>query len=257
MEQSRPAKLPFIALLMYFYVHVNTRANNGRCEWIYFSLVGKNMPPHDRNHWHNSQLPLFSTSLAANSNMPACLGVVAGIYCISARDEGNQMCGRGGQTPPSSRLSAEREGSSVNQRGPLSSFYVRPLWSQLCQGRRKCVSWKRQKGKRGQSWEGNAVALQLRFSFCVSWKWSAFRFHSEVLRIMGVKRFRGGLPADIIAQRHLARWIFAKLCLKINRRPHFLHDVYAIVRRLLLLLLLQRVTLASDIWGTFSLQIIN
>lgn len=64
----------------------------------------------------------YPSSPPALLQIATCLGVVAGIYCISARDEGNQMCGRGGQTPPSSRLSSEREGSTVNQRGPLSSF---------------------------------------------------------------------------------------------------------------------------------------
>lgn len=108
----------------------------------------------------------YPSSPPALLQIATCLGVVAGIYCISARDEGNQMCGRGGgQTPPSSRRSSEREGSTVNQRGPVVQFYVRPLWLQLCQEGRKCVSRRRQKGNRGQSWEGNGVALQLRSLF--------------------------------------------------------------------------------------------
>lgn len=72
MEQSRPAKLPFIAQHMYFYVHVNTRANNSQCEWIYFTHAGKNRPPHDRNHWHNSQLPRLCINLTTNSNVSLC-----------------------------------------------------------------------------------------------------------------------------------------------------------------------------------------
>lgn len=165
MEQSRPTKLPFIALLMYFYVHVNTRANNGRCEWIYFSLVGKNMPPHDRNHWHNSQLPLFSTSLAANSNMPRCRRRDI-LHKCERRRESDVWEGGSDASLLSSLVGTGRfDRESALARCPVVQFYVRPLWLQLCQERRKCVSWKRQKGNRGQSWEGNGVALQLRSLF--------------------------------------------------------------------------------------------
>lgn len=144
MEQSCPTKLPFIALLMYFYVHVNTRANNGRCEWIYFSLVGKNMSPHDRNHWHNSQLPLFSTNLTANSNMPRCRRRDA-LHKCERRRKSDVWEGSG-----ASLLSSlwTKEGSTVNQCGPLSIFICAHFGCQLCQERRKCFSWKRLKGTR-------------------------------------------------------------------------------------------------------------
>lgn len=139
MEQSCPTKLPFIAPLMYFYVRVNTRANNGRCEWIYFSLVGKNMPPHDRNHWHNSQLPLFSTNFTANSNTPWCRRRVALHKCERWR-KSDVWEGSDASLPQS--LWTE-EGSTVNQCGPLSSFVCGHFGCQLCRERRKCFSWKR------------------------------------------------------------------------------------------------------------------
>lgn len=173
MEQSCPTKLPFIALLMYFYVHVNTRANNGRCEWIYFSLVGKNVPPHDRNHWHNSQLPLFSANLTANSNMPWCCCRDVLHKCERWR---KSDVWEGSDASLSSSLWTE-QGSTVNQCGPSSSFICGHFGCQLCQGRRKCFLWKCQQGL---SWEGTESDTVAAFSFCVSWKWSPFSFHSEV-----------------------------------------------------------------------------
>lgn len=137
MEQSCPTKLPFLALLMYFYVHVNSRANNGRCEWIYFSLVGKNMPPHDRNHWHNSQLPLFSASFTANSNMPRCRRRDALHKCERRWRKSDVW--EGSDASLLSSLWAE-EGSTVNQCGPLSSFVMWPLWLPTL-SREFCSMW--------------------------------------------------------------------------------------------------------------------
>lgn len=163
MEQSHPTKLPFIALLMYFYVHVNTRANNGRCEWIYFSLVGKNMPPHDRNHWHNSQLPLFSTNLAANSNMPRCRRRDI-LHKCERRRESDVWEGVRRLPPLVSRRNGKARPWISAFRCPVlcAAALVTALSREI---KWKCVSWKRQKGNRGQSWERNGVALQLRFLF--------------------------------------------------------------------------------------------
>lgn len=202
MEQSRPTKLPFIALLMYFYVHVNTRANNGRCEWIYFSLVGKNMPPHDRNHWHNSQLPLFSTSLAANSNMPRCRRRDI-LHKCERRRESDVWEGGSDASLLSSLVGTGRfDRESALSRCPV--LCAAALVTALSREEKMCLvetAEREPRTKLRRERRGTAAA----FSFCVSWKWSAFRFHSEVSYF-----FRGSLLADIIAWRHLARWIFAK-----------------------------------------------
>lgn len=177
MEQSRPTKLPFIALLMYFYVHVNTRANNGRCEWIYFSLVGKNMPPHDRNHWHNSQLPLFSTSLAANSNMPRCRRRDI-LHKCERRRESDVWEGGVRRLPP---LVARRNGKVrpwiSAARCPV--LCAAALVTALSREEKMCLAETAEREPRTKlrrERRGTAAA----FSFCVSWKRSAFRFHSEV-----------------------------------------------------------------------------
>lgn len=177
MEQSRPTKLPFIARHMYFYVHVNTRANNSQCEWIYFTHVGKNRPPHDRNHWHNSQLPRLCINLTTNSNMSWC-------YCRNILHKCEKW--RKSDVWEGSGL----EGLTMNQNCPMPSSCVATLVTALSKGGKislSVLSRGNSGGSQGQSWRKPIqhccffLLCWLKRVYCACWP---LRFHFELFFIL-------------------------------------------------------------------------